>query len=189
MNVLYFTNSDIQDWQVIPDIIRATGDNVITHTSRVDLEIICANEIEFIVSDRARYLIRQDVLSHLPSKIINLHPSYLPWNRGYHPNYWSIKQGTPMGVTLHHIDIGIDTGSIISQAKVQYDEDDTLRTTYDRSRLAMIEVFAAAWPKVRLGMHDVRPQDHQSGSFHLNKDFDGILEALPNGWDTKITDI
>lgn len=57
MNVLYFTNKDIQDWQVIPDIIRATGDNVITHTSRVDLEIIRANEIEFIVSDRPRYAI------------------------------------------------------------------------------------------------------------------------------------
>lgn len=47
---------------------------------------------------------------------MNLHISYLPWNKGADPNFWSCIDGTPAGVTLHHIDAGVDTGDIIAQA-------------------------------------------------------------------------
>ena len=33
-------------------------------------------------------------------KIINLHISFLPFNRGYYPNLWSHQEGTPSGVTI-----------------------------------------------------------------------------------------
>ena len=38
-----------------------------------------------------------------------MHISYLPFNRGAHPNYWSFKDNSPKGVTIHFIDNGIDT--------------------------------------------------------------------------------
>ena len=35
---------------------------------------------------------------------LNFHPSLLPHNQGKHPNFWSIVEETPFGVTLHFID-------------------------------------------------------------------------------------
>jgi len=186
MKVLYFTNEDIQDWEVIPGIIKRQGDTVMTHTSRIDLDFIKNNNIEFIVSDRARYLIKKDVIDYLPRKIVNLHPSFLPWNRGYHPNYWAIKEGTPYGVTLHFIDEGIDTGAIIAQTRAFYSNEDTLRTTYDRLRNLMVSLFAACWLEVRLGKMAESFQNKDDGTLHYKRDFNEILESLPDGWDTKI---
>ena len=41
--------------------------------------------------------------------------SYLPWNRGADPNFWSILEDTPKGVTIHIMDESIDTGDILYQ--------------------------------------------------------------------------
>jgi len=189
MKILYFTNEDIQDWEVIPDIIKKHGDTVLTHTSRIDLDVIKNNNIEFIVSDRSRYLIKKDVIDYMPRKIVNLHPSFLPWNRGYHPNYWPIKESTPYGVTLHFIDEGIDTGAIIAQTRAFYSEEDTLRTTYDRLRSLMISLFEVCWPELRNEQMTEKSQNKFDGSLHYKKDFEGVFEKLPNGWDTKVKDI
>ena len=184
MKVLYFTHGEINDWDVIPDIIRAAGDEVTIHTHRVDLELVKEMGIEYIVSDRARYLIKQDVVEYLPRKIVNLHPSFLPWNRGYHPNYWAIKEGTPFGVTLHYIDKGIDTGDIIAQTRAFYSSDDTLRTTYDRLRNLMVALFQVSWPEVRESRNSFCPQEIDGGSLHYRRDFD--FSTLPAGWDTEV---
>ncbi len=189
MKTLYFTNEDIQDWEVIPGIIKKHGDTVLTHTSKIDIDFIKTNNIEFIVSDRSRYLIKKDVVDYLPRKIVNLHPSFLPWNRGYHPNYWPIKEGTPYGVTLHFIDEGIDTGAIISQTRAFYSEEDTLRTTYDRLRRLMVSLFEVCWSELRNEQMTEKPQNKYEGSLHYKKDFKGVFEKLPNGWDTKVKDI
>ena len=189
MNVLYYTNRDIKDWDVIPGIIQQTGNNVITQTTKFDLSLIREKEIDFIVSDRARFLIKKEIIDYLPKKIINLHPSFLPWNRGYHPNYWSIKEGTPHGVTLHFIDEDIDTGDIIAQTRLNYSEEDTLKTSYERLRRFMVELFRTCWPYVsEIKMVGTR-QKRSEGTLHYKKDFDGEFEKLPNGWNTKIKHI
>ena len=186
MNVLYFTNKDIDDWDVIPDIIRSTGDNVITYTNKIDLEYIINNKIDFIVSDRARYLIKNDVIQYLEKKIVNLHPSYLPWNRGYHPNYWSIKEGTPHGVTVHFIDEGIDTGDILVQTRVWYSDNETLRVAYDRLRRLMVGLFKVCWLEIRETRMKGIKQSYDEGNLHYKADFEGCFDNLIKGWDTKI---
>ncbi|MGR2882809.1 formyltransferase family protein [Vibrio vulnificus] len=51
---------------------------------------------------------------------INLHPSYLPEYRGALPDYWQYRnmEMNP-GATVHYIDKGEDTGSILEQERVQ----------------------------------------------------------------------
>jgi len=189
MKIMYFTNKDIIDWDTIPDIIKKTGDEVITYTSKPTLEFIKEQNIEFIVSDRARSLITADIIEYLPKKIINLHPSFLPWNRGYHPNYWAIKENTPFGVTIHHIDEGIDTGDIIVQTKLSYSQEDTLKTTYDRLRKYMVLLFESSWEDLRNNRLPAIKQNIKEGNLHYNKDFDGVFEKLESSWDTKIKNI
>ena len=189
MKVLYFTNSDVLDLDTIPQMIRKLGDEVICISHAIDLDWVKENKIDFIVSDRSRFLIKQDLIEYLPKKIINLHPSFLPWNRGYHPNYWSLKEKTPFGVTIHYIDEGIDTGNLLVQTRLFFNEGDTLKTTYDRLRLAMIGLFEVYWPLIRLGKLPDSPQEKNTGSIHFKKDFEKTFSTLKDGWDTLVIDL
>ena len=53
------------------------------------------------------------LLKHAKRGYLNLHPSFLPHNRGMHPYYWSIVENTPAGVSIHFIDERIDAGRIV----------------------------------------------------------------------------
>lgn len=47
---------------------------------------------------------------------VNIHPSLLPRYRGPAPVLWAIRNGDPViGVTVHRIDEGVDTGPILAQ--------------------------------------------------------------------------
>ena len=186
MIVLYYTNKDINDWDVIPNILKNHGDTVITRTDKFDLDFIINNNIDFIVSDRSRFLISADVIEYLDRKIINFHPSFLPWNRGYHPNYWSIKENTPHGITIHFIDENIDSGDIIAQTRCYYSDEDTLRDTYDRLRRLMVNLFETCWIDIRSGKLKGFYQDSSKSTIHYKSDFIGHYDSLEDGWDTKI---
>jgi methionyl-tRNA formyltransferase len=190
MRVLYYTNSDVTDENIIPDIIKKlTGDNVIICKKKLTIEFIKKNRIEFIVSDRSRALITKDIINLFPKKIINLHPSFLPWNRGYHPNYWSAKENTPYGVTIHYIDEGIDTGMIIAQTEFSISqENDTLKLSYDRLRKLMISLFENCWIDIR-NLNVGKKNQKGRGTIHLKNDFKGEFSRLKLGWDTKLKDI
>jgi methionyl-tRNA formyltransferase len=189
MNVLYFTNSEITDLDQIVNILKGNGDQVLVCVKKIDLKLIIENKIEFIVSDRSRSLISEDVINHLPNKIINLHPSFLPWGRGYFPNYWSTIKREKKGVTIHYIDKGIDTGDIIIQVEVTMNGDQTLRSSYNLLRFFMVELFRASWSKIRDGSLGSYKQDLNLGSFHFKKDFNGEFDRLRLGWDTPVSEL
>ena len=185
MKVLYFTNSDVTDVTRVPLILQKYGDEVLYWNRRLDIDVLHKRNIDFIVSDRARFLIREDVLTHYEKRIINLHPSFLPWCKGYYPNYFSIKNGEPFGVTIHYIDAGIDTGDIICQTRLFLKADDTLRTTYNRCRNAIVSLLDQNWQEIRSG--NLLPLKQESkGSLYYKKDFEGVFETLSHGWDTSI---
>lgn len=47
------------------------------------------------------------------SQVLNLHFGPLPNLRGCFPTKWAIINNEPAGVTLHHIDAGVDTGPVV----------------------------------------------------------------------------
>ncbi len=50
---------------------------------------------------------------------LNVHPSLLPHFRGPQPLFWQLRQGVnPVGVTVHWMDAGLDTGEIAAQQTV-----------------------------------------------------------------------
>jgi len=189
MNILYLTNSDAEKINELPSFMETFGDKVFIKTERFDLNFVKDKKIDFIVCDRAQFLIKKDIIDLLPKKIINLHPSFLPWGRGYYPNYWSIKLKFPHGVTIHFIDEGIDSVDIIAQTKCGYSKTETLRTTYSRLRKLMIALFKCCWPEIRLNKMTGIPQNAKNGNIFYKKESQEILEKLPKKWDTIINDI
>lgn len=105
---------------------------------------------------------------------INLHPSYLPYNRGAHPNVWSIVDDTQAGTTLHYIDSGIDTGETIARQEVRVEPIDTGKTLYWKLMEASLALFKETWPRVKAG--DVGRIDRRGviGTYHRSSDVENI---------------
>ena len=120
------------------------------------------------------YILRPEFLSLFPDGVINLHPAYLPYNRGAYPNVWSILDGTPAGVTLHYIDAGVDTGDLIAQQEMLIEPVDTGETLYHKLERACVTLFKETWPLVRSGQVPRVPQRSGEGSFHLTQDVEQI---------------
>lgn len=124
-------------------------------------------------------------------KIINLHISLLPWNRGASPNFWSFIDDTPKGITIHYIDAGLDTGDIITQKELFFDEKtETLRSTYIKLHEEMYKLFIEVWDKVK---SDICPRISQNslviGSYHNKFDFDNKIKNIDFSWDDTIFEL
>lgn len=98
----------------------------VEHTNLKDID---TKNYDLVISFGYRYIIPQSKILPKPP-IINLHISYLPFNKGSHPNFWSHYEGTPSGITIHLIDEGIDTGPYLFQKMIEFD---TSKTTFRES--------------------------------------------------------
>ncbi|MBI5400431.1 methionyl-tRNA formyltransferase [Candidatus Saganbacteria bacterium] len=71
---------------------------------------------------------------------LNLHPSLLPYYRGYHPYFWPIANGEKKtGLTFHFLTDSFDAGDVIAQVEVPILAEDTAGTVIHKQKLA-------AWP-------------------------------------------
>ena len=153
---------------------------------RQDVKPISADvAADFLVSYGYEHIIGGELLALFPRRAVNLHISYLPWNRGSHPNLWSFIEGTPNGVSLHYLDEGIDTGPVIAQRKMNFEPSETVRTSYAKLKRAVEELFMEHWPEIRAGTCDARPQIG-TGSYHTASDARAIEHLLTVGWDTEV---
>mgnify|MGYP001186669739 CR=1 FL=1 len=96
-------------------ILEGRGCVVVNSTKK----IVSASEFDLIISFGYRHIIPNEIIVN-SCPIVNLHISYLPFNRGSHPNFWSHYDATPSGVTIHLIDEGIDTGPYLFRKKVSF---------------------------------------------------------------------
>ena len=123
------------------------------------------------------YILLPDFFQLFPAGVVNLHPSYLPYNRGTYPNVWSIIEGTPAGVTLHYIDAGIDTGDIIAQRQMPVEPVDTGETLYRKLEGASVELMKDTWPLILSGQAGRRSQSSEAEStFHRAREVEKIDE-------------
>lgn len=154
------------------EVWRAAQDEgvscVVFETSEHLLALIDGLEIELDIGILAWWpkLIEQSLLNKPRRGFINTHPSYLPYNRGKHYNFWALVDQTPFGVSLHMVDGGIDSGDIIAQRDIPYGWEDNGETLYAKAQKAMLELFRDSYPAIRgLDFPHVK-QELQRGSFH-----------------------
>jgi methionyl-tRNA formyltransferase len=141
-----------------------------------------SDHFDLVLSFGYRHLLTEKVISTTTAPIINLHLSFLPWNRGAHPNFWSFWDNTPSGVTIHKIDPGVDTGPILFQRYFEFDTKvETFKTTYEKlvksAEALLFENFE------RIINHDFELKKQRGkGTYHSLKD----LPQDFSGWDTNI---
>ncbi|ACL25127.1 formyltransferase family protein [Chloroflexus aggregans] len=181
MKVLFLgsSQSPLVEW------LQSVGEEVVATMEPIDVAFLDAYSPDFIVSYGYRHIIKKDVLLRYTGRAINLHISYLPWNRGADPNFWSFVEDTPKGVTIHYLNEGVDTGDIIVQKRVTFSESDTLRTSYDKLQEEIQALFKDNWASIRTGeCHRKRQQG--KGAFYRLKDKERLSHLLTRGWDTPI---
>lgn len=169
----------------LESFVESLGDSVQRSEDRIAAESPIIAWADFLVSYGYRHIISEEVLNRFPKRAINLHISYLPWNRGADPNLWSFLEDSPKGVTIHYLDEGLDTGDILAQKKVDHAPKDTLQTSYDRLKSAIEELFVSIWPDIRDGNQPSFPQP-DGGTSHRNRDRARYQHLLIQGWDTPV---
>lgn len=112
------------------------------------LAVLGEADLDYILSIHFPYIIPQSVLDIPHVGTLNLHPAYLPYNRGWHTPTWSIIDGTPYGATLHWVEESLDSGDIAMQSRVDILPEDTADTLYQRVLAAEVQLMRDAIPHI-----------------------------------------
>ncbi len=156
------------------------GHEIVLCSEPLDIEWCIQQTFDLTVSYTYRYILSKQILEALKNNAVNIHNSYLPWNRGADPNLWSIVDQTPRGVTLHYMNTELDKGDIIAQRLVVDDlENATLKSSYERLDQTAKQLFQDAfqyyeyWPFMR-------KKACGKGTYHSSADAATIKKMIPS---------
>lgn len=175
MKVLLLSNNDLA--QILYERLAKTGNEVILYHDPITAEKAEEIKPDIAVSFNYRHIVKEDVINLFGDRIINMHISLLPWNKGASPNIWSFIEDTPKGVTIHRLEKGLDTGKIIVQKELTFDEDtETLSSTYNKLNEAIMDLLIDNWEMISSGDFTFRDQESE-GSYHKTKDLKELLDG------------
>ena len=113
---------------------------------------------------------------------INIHASLLPKYRGAAPIQWAIIDGEKeTGVTIQQMDIGVDTGDILSRTIVPITEEDTGASLFDKLCIAGSSLLIETLPRLEAGEITPLPQDEKQATHAkmLTKELGNIDFSAP----------
>jgi phosphoribosylglycinamide formyltransferase-1 len=102
------------------------------HADRAERDLVMAtwleeHGVELVVLAGYMHLLTEPFLRRFPQRIVNVHPSLLPAFPGAHAIEDALAAGAETtGVTVHHVDEGLDTGPVIAQEEVSVEPRATL---------------------------------------------------------------
>tara|TARA_X000000950_G_C13880342_1_gene646611 strand:+ start:1658 stop:2233 length:576 start_codon:yes stop_codon:yes gene_type:complete len=139
-------------------------------------------EFDLCVSFGYRKIIDKKHLLSFKRKPLNLHLSYLPFNRGAHPVFWSFIDNTPSGVTIHEINSKLDKGRILFQKKVKINKKkNTFKKAYKIHFKQIESLFIRNITKI-ISRNYVTKKQIGKGSFHYTADLPNSIKS----WDLNI---
>lgn len=118
---------------------------------------------------------------------INVHPSLLPKYRGSAPIQWAILNGDKeTGVTIMYLNEQMDAGDIITQEKVEIDDDETTGELWNRLSSLGAKLLVQTVKNIENGIIERTPQDdNYTLAPLLKKEMAKIDWKLKNGVDIK----
>lgn len=107
-----------------------------------DILVVCGTSV-----------LQPEVFSLPPKGTVNIHVGITPEYRSADPIFWALYRGEPdkVGVTIHFIDRGIDTGPIILQETVPVYANDSLPKIYARCIRRGNELYLRAIDEIERG--------------------------------------
>jgi len=119
-----------------------------TYDQRV-LDQLSDYAIDWVVLCGYMRILSPVFLSRFPRRVLNIHPSKLPKYPGTDAISRAFEAGeSEIGVSIHYVDQGVDTGEIIIQEVVQVLPKDTLETLTQRVHILEHQLYPKAIQKV-----------------------------------------
>lgn len=145
-----------------------------------------AQEAEMLISHRYRFILDNKILRHFePKKKLNCHGSFLPFNRGANPQFWSALLDTPKGVTIHSMTMELDKGPIAFRRFVCEERGEgffiqymTFGSFYQMLDDMMLDLFKENWVSIKNGDFELRAQDER-GSYHAAIEYTNLANIYP----------
>ncbi len=172
----------------IKGFLETLGHSVHITAAPLDREELSGGGVDFLISNGYAPIIPPSIVSLYRDRILNVHGTMLPWGKGIGAVVFGLLEGAPIGVTLHFIDEGIDTGDVLAQRRVPYSSDETLRQLYARLLAEAETLFFETWDSIEHGRcQRTRQELLGTGSPYRNRvDSERFLDLLPLRWDTPI---
>jgi methionyl-tRNA formyltransferase len=126
---------------------------------------------DYLLSVQFGFRVTKDWLELPDCLPLNVHPGYLPDNRGRAPTAWPILDGSRAGVTLHVMTERFDAGPWLAREEVPVYPEDTGDTLAERVEATALCLIKHVWPKI--GELDAIPQE-PSGAYHSYNDIMGV---------------
>ena len=109
-------------------------------------------EPDIIITCAYGQIIPKEILDYPKLGCINVHGSLLPKLRGGAPIHHAIIDGyTKTGITIMYMDIGMDTGDIISTKEVDILDTDTMTSLHDKLKIIGRELLLDTLPYIISG--------------------------------------
>ncbi len=183
--ILLLSNND--NVKLLEDKLRDKYEVILYH-DKITPEYIKEINPEIVISYNYSHIVKEDVIDLLGDRIINLHCSLLPWNKGASPNIWSFIENTPKGVTIHVLEKGLDTGRLLLQEEVFFDEDtETLASSYNKLQETIVDLLCANFEDILAG--NIVPEIQKGeGSYHRTSDLKALLCGREIDYNMTITE-
>ena len=124
---------------------------------------------DLIVTCAYGQIIPKEILDCPKLGCINVHGSLLPKLRGGAPIHHAIIDGyEETGITIMYMDVGMDSGDIISQRSIKIEDSDNVGLLWDKMSLLGRDLLLDTLPSIIDGTNERIKQDESLVTFGLN---------------------
>lgn len=175
------------EWYKGVDVVAEENDLLIFREKDVNnkefLSKLEALNINLIVSVNFDQILKKEIINLPTNGCINTHASLLPCYRGRAPLNWAILKGEKeVGVTVHYIDEGIDTGDIIIQKSIKVNSNDYIGDILEKIKNIYPEcVYEAIKDIEENKVHPISQKGKKSSYYGKRTREDGEIDLSKSG--------
>jgi methionyl-tRNA formyltransferase len=140
---------------------------------------------DLIISAVFPWIIPEDVIALPRLGAVNMHGGLLPEQRGPNAFAWSFRDGVgEIGMTIHRLETGLDTGPILARAALPYGDDDDIEMLFPGMTALLPGLWATALPRIAAGDPGDRQDESRAGYVPL---FDEAYRAV--NWRNSVREV
>ena len=137
--------------------------------------ILADYDTDYIFGIHFPYIISKPLLSIPKVGFLNLHPAFLPYNKGWHTPSWAILDKTKYGATLHFMSNELDAGDIITQTEIEVKPSLTANELYQSVLEVEEQLFKDTFTNL-LTLKPTRTKQVKEGTSYNKKDLAKVQE-------------
>ena len=136
---------------------------------RKEYQCVLDMKPDIIITCAYGQIIPSEILDYPKYGCINVHASLLPKLRGGAPIHKAIIDGySKTGVTIMHMDVGMDTGDMISKVEVPILDSDNLESLHDKLSEAGCKLLLETLPSILDGTAPREKQNEKEVTYAYN---------------------